>query len=64
MRKEKEIEYMLGEIYDNIGIDKPENHNEIVKFITNDVEETTDPEGWHDGDVIIAFRRYLESKTQ
>ena len=61
LRKEIETQ-LLGEIYPAIGIDRPENHEEIVDFIVEDVKETADPEDWHSGDVSIAFRRFLESK--
>lgn len=45
-----------------IGIDMPENHNDICQFVMEDVKETADPENWHSGDVDIAFRRFLEGK--
>lgn len=61
MRKFVE-QYLLGTTYPAIGIDKPENHDEIVDFIVDDVKATADPEDWHSGDVSIAFRRFLESK--
>jgi len=54
------VEAMLFDIYKNIGIDKPENHDEIVDFVFNDVVETADPEKWHSGDVAIGFRRFME----
>jgi hypothetical protein len=63
MKRKKEIESMVYKIYRKIGIDKPENHDEIVDFIVNDVKETADPIDWHSGDVDIAFRRFLESKS-
>jgi hypothetical protein len=63
MKRKKEIESMVYDIYHKIGIDKPENHDEIVDFIVNDVKETADPIDWHSGDVDIAFRRFLESKS-
>ena len=53
---------LLSEIYPKIGIDTPENHEEIVKFISDDVKETADKENYHSGDVSIGFRRFLESK--
>lgn len=49
-------------IYPAIGIDRPENHDKIVKFIVSDVKETADPDNWHSGDIEIGFRRFLESK--
>ena len=57
--------YLTGTTYPAIGIDKPENHEDIVDFIVEiveDVKETADPKDWHSGDVSIAFGRFLESK--
>lgn len=62
MKKEKEVEQVLFSIYNAIGIDKPENHEDILNFCVEDVEETADKENWHSGDVAIAFRRFLEKK--
>ena len=58
-----EIEGMLINIYMTIGIDRPENHDNILDFIVNDVQETADPENWHSGDVAIAFRRWIEAQA-
>ena len=52
---------MLFNIYQNIGIDKPTNHNSILEFVYNDVCDTADSENWNDCDVSIAFRRFIES---
>jgi hypothetical protein len=60
-RKEVEAQ-LLGQIYPAIGIDRPENHDDIVEFIVDDVEATADPIEWHSGDVAIGFRRFIESK--
>lgn len=57
-----EIEYNLNKLYQKMGMDRPSNHNEILKFIINDVKETADPVNWSDGDIVIALRRYMESK--
>jgi len=63
------IEYNLLELYKNIGIDRPENHDKILEFVEQDVKETADhwidTDGqvmWYYGDVAIAFRRFIESK--
>ena len=42
------------------GCDIPDNADDIVTFIVQDVEETADPIEWHSGDVGIAFRRWME----
>lgn len=58
----QEVELHLLELYFAIGIDKPENHDDILNFVADDVAETADPVNWHSGDVAIAFRRFLEDK--
>ena len=58
------IEFYLLNIYTNIGMDKPSNHDDILEFIANDVIETADPINWHSGDVSIGFRRWIESNVQ
>tara|TARA_R110000824_G_scaffold239102_1_gene427851 strand:+ start:828 stop:1070 length:243 start_codon:yes stop_codon:yes gene_type:complete len=60
MSKEKEITSMLIDIFDKININTPNNFDDILEFVVEDVEETADKENWHDGDVAIAFRRWIE----
>ncbi len=57
------IDRILFKIYSAIGMDKPENHDGILDFIVNDIQETADPIFWHSGDVGIAFRRWIEAQT-
>ena len=45
-------------------MDNPHNFREILEFVVNDVEETADPDNWHDGDVSIAFRRWIEAQSE
>ena len=45
-----------------IRMDIPSNYEDIVQYCYEDVCETADPIEWHDGDVAIAFRRWIESK--
>ena len=61
--KMKEIESILLTFYMNVGMDRPSNHDEILEFVFADVNETADPELWSDSDVAIAFRRWVESKS-
>jgi len=35
-----------------------------LEFVYEDVCATADEENWHDGDVAIAFRRWIESKSE
>lgn len=59
-----DVNVHLTHIYQAIGIDRPSNHNEILDFVTNDVQETADPLNWHSGDVAIAFRRWIEAQSE
>ena len=58
---EKEITSMLIDIFDRINIDTPNNFDDILDFVYDDVKETADKENWHSGDVAISFRRWIES---
>ena len=58
-----EIERILINMWANIGMDTPENYEDIVQFCFEDVLETADPEDWSDGDVAIAFRRWIEAQA-
>ena len=55
------IEDELFIIYFSIGIDVPSNHEEIIQFIKNDIEESADLLNWTSEDVKIGFRRFLEA---
>lgn len=59
----EQVEAHLFDIYNAIGIDKPENHDTILEFVANDVLETADLLKWHSGDVSIAFRRWMEQSN-
>ena len=54
---------MLFTIFQRIQIDTPNNFDEILNFVVDDVDETAHKFHWNDGDVAIAFRRYIESKN-
>jgi hypothetical protein len=57
----KEIEIELIKLFTRIGIDRPDNFDNILDFVVSDVEETASPVDWSDADVAIAFRRRIES---
>lgn len=59
-----EVEKHLIAMYATMGIDKPENHEDILDFVVNDILDTADPEKWHSGDVAIAFRRWIEIQVK
>jgi hypothetical protein len=56
------LEFNLRWIYGAIGIDVPENHDEILSFVIADIEDTVG-ESYSTEDIRIAFRRFLETKT-
>lgn len=60
--KKDEIEKILIRLWSNIPMDIPDNYKKIVTYVYKDVCETADPENWNDSDVIIGFRRWIESR--
>lgn len=61
--KKDEVERMLINLWASIGIDIPNNFEDIVQYCFEDVDETADPTNWHSGDVAIAFRRWIEGQA-
>ena len=61
--KVKRVEACIIDIYMAIGIDRPHNHDAILDFCFNDVNEAACPDNWHSGDVDIAFRRWIEAQA-
>jgi hypothetical protein len=61
-KKKDAIETMLVDIWTSIGMDIPNNFENIVQFCYEDVCDTADAENWHNGDVVIAFRRWIEGE--
>ena len=64
VEKKDEIETILIDMFDRIGIQTPSNYEDIVQFCYEDVCETADPIDWNNADVIIAFRRWVESQGE
>ena len=62
MEKKKEIGRIFLQQIKSLGMDAPSNFDEIVDFIYDDVCETADKDEWHCGDVMIGFRRWIESR--
>ena len=62
VEKKDEIERILIHVWSQIGMDTPSNHELIVQYCYEDVCETADQENWHSGDVVIAFRRWIEEQ--
>lgn len=59
--KKDEIEKRFINLITKTGMDTPSNFEDIVQFIYEDVCETADEVNWHDGDIVIGFRRWIES---
>ena len=57
----KEIETLLIDNFDRMNMDIPSNFDDILEFVYQDVKETADQENWNDSDVVIGFRRFIES---
>ena len=58
------VQTLLILMLSNMGMDTPENIEEITDFVFEDVQETADPNNWHSGDVAIAFRRWIEAQVK
>ena len=54
---------LISHIFDKLQMDLPSNFEQIVEFVYWDVYDTADRENWHDGDVVIGFRRWIESQS-
>ena len=63
VEKKDSIESMLIAMWATLGMDIPDNYEDIVQFCYEDVCETADPVEWHSGDVAIAFRRWIEDQA-
>jgi hypothetical protein len=63
-KKKDEIESLLIDIFDRIGIEVPSNHEDITQFVFEDVCDTADPVNWNNDDVAIGFRRWIEAQAE
>jgi len=63
VEKKDEIERILIDMWASLGMDIPDNYEDIVQDCYEDVCETADPIDWHSGDVAIAFRRWIEKQA-
>lgn len=62
VEKKDEIERRFINLITKIGMDIPSNFEDIVQFIYEDVCECVDENNWNDDDIVIGFRRWIESK--
>jgi len=60
----KEVRKEVCGIFTKIGLDLPNNIDDIVKYCISDVEDTADQSDWSDSDVHIAFRRWCEGENR
>lgn len=58
-----DIERIFINLITRMEMDIPENYEDIVQYIYEDVLETADLINWSVGDVVIGFRRWIESRT-
>ena len=60
----KEVRQVVCGIFTSIGLDLPNNIEDIVLYCIADVEDTADQSDWSDTDVHIAFRRWCEGENR
>jgi hypothetical protein len=63
VEKKDEINTILIDMFDRIGIQTPSNYEDILQFCYEDVCETADPIDWNNADVLIAFRIFIECES-
>lgn len=61
VEKKDTIESILISMWASMGMGIPNNFEVIVQHVYEDVCETADPVNWNDSDVMIGFRRWIES---
>jgi len=61
VEKKDEIEMRFINLITKIGMDIPDNFEDIVQFIYEDICETADEVNWNDSNIVIGFRRWIES---
>ena len=57
-----DVEYIFINLITRMEMDIPENYEDIVQYIYEDVLETSDSINWSVDDVVIGFRRWIESR--
>lgn len=62
-KKWDEIDLILIGIFYKIGMDLPSNFDKIVEFIYWNVYYPGDWDNWHEGEVVIGFRRWIEKES-
>lgn len=62
VEKKDLVERSLIDMWSRIGMGIPNNYEDIVQYVYEDVCETADPVLYNDSDVVIGFRRWIESQ--
>ncbi len=62
--KKDEVKKILIQKITYLGMDIPNNIADIVQYCFEDILECADKDNWSDGDVIIAFRRWIEGENR
>ena len=64
VEKKDEIETILINMWTKIDMGIPDNYEDIVQEVYEDVCETAHPIHWSNTDVGIAFRRWIEAQAK
>ena len=64
IKKKDEIESLLIDMFDRIGIQAPSNFEDITQFVFEDVCEIADGVNWNNDDVVFGFKRWIESHDE
>jgi len=57
------VRNILMLLWSNMGMGTPENIEEIIQFVFNDINKCVDPIKWNSEDVIIAFKHWIEAQA-
>ena len=63
-KKKDEVERILINMWARLPIDTPNNYEDIVQYCFEDVCDTAEKDNWNDGDVMTAFRRWIEGENR
>jgi len=57
-----DVEWQLISLWSKIGMDTPNNYEDIVQYCFEDILDTASPLEVNSENVAVAFRRWVESK--
>jgi hypothetical protein len=63
VEKKDEIEKRFINLITKINMDIPDNYEDIVQYIYEDVCETADKVNWNDNNIVIGFKKWIESNV-